>query len=245
MDWQTWAGRLTEVLGLKTAPVAVTYTDTAPPGVSSPKCRVCGALRIAAQGTVVDLSKDNSTCPGGSQYLGLIAQPPERAQALREFLINGEKLFSCPTAIYRSVFLCKVKPPFGLADHIIFSPLAQAALPPDVAVFVVNAQQAARLVSLAWYETGLPMSCDPTGAQCRSVITYPLVTNQVNVSFGDITARRSEHYADDELFVTLPMAHLRSAVASIDRSAAGTAKIEMPPAMRRVLEQSGGEAVEL
>ncbi len=245
MEWQAWASRLTEVLALRTPPVAITYTDAPPSGASGPRCAVCGALRIAAGGTVIDLSKENSTCPGGSQYLGLAAQPPERAQALREFLINGEKLFSCPTSIYRSMFLSKVKPPFGLADHIIFSPMAQAVLPPDVAVFVVNAQQAARLITLAFFESGMPMSCDPTGAQCRSVITYPLVTNQVNVSFGDITARRNEKYGENDLFVTLPLTHLRSAVASIDRSTAGTAKMEMPPAMRQMIRESGGEAPEL
>jgi uncharacterized protein (DUF169 family) len=245
MEWQAWAGRLTEVLGLATAPVAVTYTDRPPAEASSQKCRVCGALKGAAEGAIIALSKDNSTCPGGSMYLGLAPQPPERARALREFLINGEKLFSCPTAIHRSAFLSKVKPPFGLADSVVFSPLAKAALPPDIAVFVVNAQQAARLVALAYHETGMPMSCDPTGAQCKSVITYPLVTNQVNVSFGDITARRSEKYRDDELFVTLPMTHLRSAVASIERCSAGTAKIEIPAAMRMVLEETGGEVTEL
>jgi uncharacterized protein (DUF169 family) len=71
------------------------------------------------------------------------------------------------------------------------------------------------------------------------------VTNQVNVSFGDITARRSEKYRDDELFVALPMTHLRSAVASIERCSAGTAKIEIPAAMRRVLEETEGEVTEL
>lgn len=245
MEWQGWAERLSEVLELATAPVAVSYTDAPPAGASGEKCRACGALKAAAEGAIILLSKDNSTCPGGSLYLGLAAQPPERAKALRGFLIDGEKLFSCPAAIYRSSFLAKVKPPFGLADCVVFSPLAKAALPPDVAVFVVNAQQAARLVALAYYETGLPMSCDPTGAQCRSVISYPLVTNQVNVSLGDITARRSERYRDDELFVTLPMMHLRSAVASIERCTAGTAKTEIPPAMRRVLEETGGEVTEL
>ena len=108
-----------------------------------------------------------------------------------------------------------------------------------------HARQAARLVHLAYYENGLPLECDPSGALCRAVITYPLVTNRVNVSFGDITARRGEKMADDELFVTFPMQQLRSAVASIERCSAGTAKVEIPAAMRRVMQQSGGEPPEL
>ncbi len=245
MEWQAWAERVTDLLGLETPPVAVTYVDTPPAGASTRKCRVCGALRAAAGGAVIDLSKENSTCPGGSLYLGLTPQPPERARAVREFLIHGEKLLSCPAAIYRSSFLSKVEPPFELADHVVVSPLAQAEPRPDVVVFVCNPQQAARLVTLASYGTGEPMECDPTGALCKSVITYPLVTNRVNVSFGDITARRSEHYRDDELFLTLPYSHLRSAVDSIEVSSAGTAKGEIPAAMRRVLEESGGEPLEL
>jgi uncharacterized protein (DUF169 family) len=245
MEWQGWAEQLTDLLGLKRLPVGVTYTDNPPEGAASPKCRVCSALVDASQGEVVDLSAANSTCPGGSQYLGLIPQPPERGRALREFLISGEKLFSCPTAIYRSMFLSKVKPPYGLADHVVFAPLKSAALRPDVAVFVTNAQQAARLITLAYFESGLPMECDPTGAECRSVITYPLVTNQVNVSFGDITARRMEKYGDNELFVSLPFAYLRSAVESIERCSAGTAKSVLPPAMRRAMEEAGGEPIDL
>jgi len=245
MEWQAWADRLIGVLDLKSVPVAITYTDTPPSGASTDRCRPCGALIQAARGAALDLSKENSTCPGGSLYLGLRAQPPEQAHALREFLINGEKLFSCPAAIYRSSFLAKVQPPFGLADHVIFSPLTRAALRPDIAVFICNAQQAARLINLAYYETGTPMECDPTGSLCRSVITYPLLNDKVNVSFGDITARRAEHYGDDELFVTLPYSHLRSVVDSIDLCTAGTAKHEIPPAMRRVMEQSGGELPEM
>ncbi len=113
MEWQRWGEQLTDLLGLKRLPVAVTYTDNPPEGAASPKCRVCSALMDASNGEVVDLSAANSTCPGGSQYLGLIPQPPERGRALREFLISGEKLYSCPTAIYRSMFLSKVKPPHG------------------------------------------------------------------------------------------------------------------------------------
>jgi uncharacterized protein (DUF169 family) len=77
------------------------------------------------------------------------------------------------------------------------------------------------------------------------VITYPLVTGKVNVSFGDITARKMERYPVDELFVTLPYAHLRSVVASFGSCTAGTAKAEIPAGMRRLMKESGGELPEL
>jgi uncharacterized protein (DUF169 family) len=244
MEWQGWAEQLVELLTLKRAPVAVTYTDSPPETASTGKCRVCGALIRAAQGEVIVLNAGNSTCPGGSMFLGLSQQPPERAKALREFVINGEKLYSCPTAFHRSRALSRVKPPFGLAEHIVFAPLASAPLPPDVTVFTGTPQQAARLVTLAGWENGKPMQCDPTGALCKSVITYPLVTGEINLSLGDITARHSEKYGDDEMFVTLPYAHLRSAIAAIPHCSAGTGKAVLPPAMRRVMEESGGEALE-
>lgn len=245
MEWQQWARQLTEVLGLKKAPVAVTYTDTPPPGASTGKCRACSAISRASAGIISDLTAENSGCPGGSLYLGLREQSLDQARTLREFLIHGEKLLGSPAAIHRSRAMAKVQPPFGLADHVIFSPLDKAELCPDVTVFICTPRQAARLIHLAYFETGLPMECDPTGALCRSVVTYPLVTGKVNVSFGDITARRGEKMADDELFVSLPFAALRSAVASIDRCSAGTAKVEIPAAMRRLMQQSGGEPPEM
>jgi len=245
MQWQSWEKRLKEVLGLKQSIVAVTYSDKAPAGASTARCRACGALLSAAAGNIIDLSAENTTCPGGSLYLGLRAPAPEQAKALREFLINGEKLFASPAAIHRSQSLSKVKPPLGMAEHVIFSPLEKAEPRPDIAIFICNAWQAARLINLAYYETGLPMECDPTGALCRSVITYPLITGKVNVSFGDVTARRGEKMSENDLFVTLPFAHLQSVVANLDSCSAGTASIVIPPAMQRVLQESGGEAPEL
>ena len=245
MEWQRWSKQLAEVLGLAKSPVGVTYSDVGPRDASTGKCRVCGALRQAAGGAVIDLTAKNSTCPGGSQYLGLQSQAPEHARTLREFLIHGEKLFSSPAAIHRSMALAKVKPPLGLAEHVVFSPLHRAEFRPDVVVFLCNAWQAARLINLAYYETGIPMECDPTGSLCRSVITYPLVTGKVNVSFGDVTARKMEKYPENELFITLPYAHLQSAVASIERCTAGTAKGEIPAGMRRLMAESGGDLPEL
>jgi len=237
MEWQAWGKALREVLELERGPVAVTYTDHPPQGARQDKCRVCGALGQAAAGITIDLTAKNSACPGGSLYLGLAGQEPERARALREFLVEGEKLFSCPAAIHRAGAMAKVKPPLGLAEHVILAPLEQAELCPDLAVIACNPWQAARLVNLAHYETGLPMECDPTGSLCRAVITYPLVTGQVNVSFGDVTARRMEHIPEHELFVSLPYQHLRSVMASLHRSSAGTAPTHLPAALRRLMQE--------
>jgi uncharacterized protein (DUF169 family) len=226
LEWQRWSRELTEVLELTRRPVAVSYTDTPPTGAEAPKCRVCSAFHRAAEGEIIYMDQENSACPGGSMYLGFHTPSPDQAGHLREFLINGEKLFSCPASIFRSQ-RTGPPPPVGMAKYAVFAPLEQMPLRPDVTILFVNSWQASRLVGLAWYETGEALMCDPTGASCRSVITYPLVTNRFNVSFGDITERRSEKVAEGELYVSLPWTYLRSVVASLDGSSAGRAKIDL------------------
>jgi len=242
MEWQAWGKRLKEVLALPGSPVAITYSDQAPIQPGQRKCSVCGLLKDVAQGEQFLLTAETSRCPGGSQYLGLQAQHPERARSLRDFLINGEKLFASPACILRAGAMTEAKPPFGAADYIIFSPLEKAPLAPDVTVLLCNGWQAARLINLAYYLDGAPMRCDPTGSLCRSAVTYPLTTGRVNVTFGDVTARKMEKFPEDVVFISLPYLALRSVVESIDRCSAGTAKTEIPAEFRRELEQAEGAA---
>lgn len=227
MEWQDWSTQLVEVLGLTKPPVGVSYVDRPPAGAETPKCRICRGLYEAAAGKTILFSAQNSACPGGTLFLGFQGeQTPEQAVKLRSFVIEGEKLFSCPASFHRARKLGP-QPPVGMAQFVLFAPLGQMPVRPDVTVIMCNAWQAARLVNLAWYETGEPLQCDPTGALCRSVITYPLVSNRVNVSFGDVTARKSEKVPVEELYVTLPWVHLRSVVASLSGSSAGTAAVDM------------------
>ncbi len=245
MQWQEWSSILVEVLELEKLPVSVVYSDEPVSDASDAKCRVCGALKMAADGQIIDLSEANSACPGGTRHLGLGVHPSEDPKVHREFLTHGEKLYSSPCAIYRSHALAKAGPPVGMAEHVIFSPLSRSPLQPDIVVFICNAWQAARLINLAHFETGEPMECDPTGSLCHSSIVYPLVTGKVNVSFGDVSARKIEKYGVNEMFVTLPYQYLQSAIACMDRCSAGTAKAEIPEGMRRVLKEAGGELPEL
>ena len=86
MDWQGWTQTLSEVLGLKGSPVAVTYAFEAPTNASSTgKHWVCEAWSKAREGEVIDLTAETSTCPGGTWHLGLGPQPRgESAKALKQ-----------------------------------------------------------------------------------------------------------------------------------------------------------------
>jgi uncharacterized protein (DUF169 family) len=204
----------------------------------------CLAIRKASEGSVIDQTKENSICIVGTARLGLGtgSHTPEHAKIFREFLVHGEKIYSSLVAIHRSGVLAAIKPPLGMAEHVIFAPLDKAELKPDVVVLICNAAQTARLVHLSEYETGLPLECSPTGTLCHSVIIHPLITCKVNVSFGDISARKSSKTLDDELFVTLPYVHLRSVMESIPRCMAGSAKGEMTEGMKAYVKASGGYA---
>lgn len=57
MIWNEYAERLREVLDLEASPIAVTYSMT------------------PADGAIINLTKENSACHGGTWHLGLGPRP--------------------------------------------------------------------------------------------------------------------------------------------------------------------------
>jgi uncharacterized protein (DUF169 family) len=236
MEWNAYADELRELLGLKGQPVAVTFSMEPVPGGLGGKHRVCDAFVKARDGKTIVLDASNSACGGGTTYLGLA--PPatgEADRALKEFLVNGEKLYATVAAFHR-VRSLSVPPPTGLADHVVFAPLASAALRPDLVLFIVNAEQASRLVTLEMYETGIPPKIDMSGATCHQAVGYPIMTGELNVSLMDYTSRRSKAYTSSDLIVTIPYHRVPAVMRSIGGCTAGRATFEVPARMRRSLD---------
>lgn len=221
MEWKQWSDKLKEALGLESSPVAITYTNT--PCETSRKHWACGALKKAAEGEVICLGAENSSCPGANWHLGFAE--PEDMEAITRFLVEGEKLFSSPAAVWRMNTSTKAKPPSGM-KYVVFSPLEEAELMPDAVVFLCNAEQASRLVNLACYLDGLALECEPSGSLCMSAIAYPIATGRVNVTFGDITARRLQRYHPGVVFVSMPYTVVRDVMYSLERCSAGTAEVD-------------------
>ncbi|MDY6965184.1 MAG: DUF169 domain-containing protein [Halobacteriota archaeon] len=239
MEWEEYSDQIKELLKLKGSPVAITYSMK-PPSTSSTsadgKYRVCDAFLEARDGKIIDLTVKSSACPGGTWHLGLGERPKgEGDKALKNFLVNGEKLYCSVAAFYRAQALT-ASPPLGLAEHIILSPMEKAELRPDIVLFICNAEQACRLVTLDSYSTGMPPRIEMSGSTCHQAVAYPIVSGELNVTLMDYTSRHIRGYKPEDLMVTIPYHRFHAVIRSIDHCTAGRAKMEVPESFRRVID---------
>ncbi len=235
MEWKDYANQIRELLGLKGNPVAITYSMKPPSTSVDGKHRVCDAFLHARDGKVIDLTTSTSACSGGTWHLGLGERPKgEDDKALKEFLVDGEKLY-CSIATFHRAQALTVPPPLGLSDHVILSPMDKAEFRPDVVIFICNAEQACRLVTLDSYDTGIPPRIEMSGSTCHQTVAYPIVTGELNVSLMDYTSRRIRGYRPEDLFVSIPYHRFHGVMRSIEHCTAGRAKMEIPESFRRLV----------
>jgi len=245
MEWVKNAQEIHGLLQLEGSPIAVAFASKAPSDASAGKFRVCDAFLKVRAGQVIDLTRQTSSCPGGSQYLGLMEPlTGERSAALNEFLVYGEKLF-CSYATFHRMRSLSPKMATGCADHVVMAPMEKAESRPDLVVFICNAEQACRLLTLDGYDTGLPPRPYMAGATCYQAITYPIVTGELNVSMMDYTSRRIRGYKPADLFVSVPYHRFHGIMRSIPLCTAGTGKMEIPESFRAVLRETDEGDLEL
>ena len=229
MIWHEWARQLKEVLGLDGSPVGVAYSDEPAPNGKDTRVMACAAFHHAARrGSTFNICAGNSVCPGGLTSLGLGTVSPERAALTRRFLIEGEKFRSGPAAFFRSRHLSQGQPPLGVAKYAVVGPLEEMPFRPDLVLFLCTPAQASRLVTLATYETGIPLPAQLSGSTCNGAVTYPLSTGRVNVTFIDPSSRHLvKGFKAEDLIFSAPYFQVRSIVESIPLCTAGTAEAGM------------------
>jgi uncharacterized protein (DUF169 family) len=219
---------LKEVLHLKNEPVAVTFTIDQIESDKHDKVPICEALRRTADGESFILDENTSRCPGGTWHGGLTEPPTaQRKRRIQRFLTRGEKLYHSVVAFERSQTI-NTPPPTGVADKIIFTPLAKAKLRPDVVIFLVNPELGCRLLHLDSYWDGIPPRIEPTGALCHAVISYSVMSGQTNLSLGDWTARKHHGFEENTLFLTVPYERLDNLIKALPYSSAGKARVKFP-----------------
>lgn len=237
MYWQSWSKRLQPLLGLTTSPVAVTFTG-APAADSTPcgKLSVCQALRRAADGEPCTISVDTCGCPGGLVSLGLGLMAPENHERLVAFLVEREKVYSCRAALHRAQRI--VPAPVGMGSHVVFAPLAQADLRPDLVLFLASPGSLHRLVGFANYWEGGSLKAELAGPACRTAIAYPVVTGEIGLSLLDFGARRLARFADSDLLVAVPFHRMLGIMQALDEGV-GASRDESPGLVERQIDELG------
>ncbi len=205
MDRATAAKQFQSLLGLRRAPVAVAFRESAPAGVSrvqSAGPSGCTYWKLAAEGqTFYTEAADHYNCPIGSYTHG-IDLPPERAQELPDVLGTMFKLgYLRPEEVPG---VPRREGPFGVA---VYAPLAQAAFEPDVVLVSGNAKQM-MILAEAMEAAGAGAGGGMMGRPTCAAIPQAIRTGTGVASLGCIGNRVYTGLADDELCIALPARHL-------------------------------------
>ena len=217
------AEKIRQALGIEKEAVGVKYTDESPTvKLADGQYTVCDGILEAAGGKVIMLSKETCACPGGRSHLGLT----ERGEVPLRLLVEGEKLWCDVKTAMRSFIESEkiAKPPLGIASKVYLYPVSKNIFMPDLIIFLVNAEQVSRLITLAQFWDGKTPSFEMKGSLCWSSITYPVVSGNFNVTAGDISARRMVRWDKNIMFASVPIEKIQGIADAIDKSTAGTAK---------------------
>jgi len=136
--YQTIAQVLSGSLDLRLPPVAICFSESAPPGVVEHVGRVPAGCRFwedAAYSVFSTAAADHSLCAFGV-YTHNLQPPPAQQTELGDAL----KVFS-DLGYVRPEDLPLVPVLTSQPKHIVYAPLAQTPLPPDVVILFINANQ--------------------------------------------------------------------------------------------------------
>ncbi len=213
MNVKHMAAKLSELLGLRVAPVAVAFRAAAPAGVG----RVaragpvgCAYWRSAAEGRVFYTeAADHYNCPVGSYTHG-VTLPADRARELEG--VVGTMVGLQYIRMEEVQTLPRLTEPFGVA---VYAPLADAPVDPDVVLVRGNARQI-MLVAEAARAAGIGPDGPALGRPACSMIPEAMRAARGNTSLGCIGNRVYTGLGDDELYFTVPGARLDEVVLKLE-----------------------------
>ena len=205
MRQQLW--ELKAALYLDHTPIGIAFVKEAPPGVARPDVQApsgCSFWRLAEWETLYTEPEDHYNCPIGVLTMGFQI-PADRQSEAQELLktmcdieyISQDELGDIP-GVDRG------------HRGIVYGPLSQLPVDPDVALFICRPSQAMLLAEaggqFAWTGGGSSAFGRPSCA----VIPMALRSGAASFSMGCIGARVYAALGDEEMIVAIPGAQLPS-----------------------------------
>lgn len=196
-DYSVLEAELSEILNLSRRPVMLAFRDTAPAGVpkfAGAEPSGCSFWRLAAKGmTFYTSPRDHANCVIGS-YTYNYDLPTGRDGDLEEALARLSSLGGIGIKDIAAIPRMKKSPPI-----VIYSPLGDTPVDPDLVVFVTR-PMSAMLLQEAALRSGIGMELASFGAPSCMSLTTALGQGMVT-SAGCLGNRIYADLGDDELYV--------------------------------------------
>ena len=198
---------LTELLGLASSPVAISFVDEAPAGVphvSAVEPAGCGYWRRAASGEVFfTVADDHKRCPVGAHTHNVTLTPAEH----RELMGLVETMVGLSYLKMEDVALVPTRrTPLQVA---VYAPLAAAPVPPDVVLVRGNARQL-MLLAEASQAAGVAGASATMGRPTCAVLPEAINSERTAASFGCVGNRVYTGADETEAYFAIPGAHLEA-----------------------------------
>jgi uncharacterized protein (DUF169 family) len=217
-NWPDLSERLVKVLRLSTVPVAISFSDSPPPGVDRFDAPMPSATEDGRQGRVpagcvfwmhgasrafATVPEDHGNCSVGSVTHGLLAPSEVVDHSDVAELVGtgwvGPDLFEQ---------LPKVT---GRPGSVVYAPLPDTPVEPDVVLLRVNAHQ---LMVLSDALPGLSITGKP---QCQ-IVALAKEHGVAAASVGCALSRQRTGMGPEEMTCALPATQLDSIVAAIEKT---------------------------
>jgi len=221
-DYKAIENQFQQILNLSRRPVAVAFRAEVPESVeefSGSEPAGCSFWRLAAAGSSFSTAPaDHYNCPVGS-YTHNIPLPESRAQELPSILGTMTSLGYLKMEEVPGIPVLKESP-----KHILFAPLGDTAVDPDVVLVVASASKLMLLEEAALragVASKLPLLARPTCMAIPAALEHGMVT-----SAGCIGNRVYTNIGDGELYAAIPGSALEQVAEELETIATANKTLE-------------------
>lgn len=208
----TASEQLQQSLGLGLPPIAVCLTDDVPasvPTVTEVVAAGCAFWERAAGGAFATSAKDHALCSIGIHTHNLSGAPPTQEHELKTTL----KVLSSLDYV-RDEDVASIAVLAKSVKHVVYAPLADSPLPPDVVVLFANARHSLVIAeAVQQVESGMPPAM---GRPACAMIPQVANTGRAAMSLGCCGARAYlDALTDDIALWALPGANIDAYAARV------------------------------
>ena len=206
------AAILAASLDLQQPPVAISFTDTIPAGVKSHAGRVPAGCRFWEDGAATAFAttaSDHNLCAIGVYTHNLQSSPAQQTDLMDALKVFGDLDYVRPEDL-ASIPVLASQP-----AYVIYAPLAESPLPPDVVLLFVNANQTLILSEATQQVEN--QNAPAMGRPACAIVPQVMNTGRAGLSLGCCGARAYLDVLTDDIAVfAIPGTKLEAYVLRIE-----------------------------